>query len=69
MYVCIYIYSGVTLLFEHSLGWVSQIEQFEVSSCPQKNQLAQRFLVKFNLLLICLITVFKTKQTSKICTK
>ena len=40
--------SGVTLLFEHSPSWVSEIEYFEIFSCPQENKLAQLFFVKFN---------------------
>ena len=48
--------SGVTLLFEHSPSWVSEIEHFEIFSCPQENQLARQFFVKFNLLLLFLIS-------------
>ena len=33
--------SDVTLLIEHS--WVSEIDYFEIFSCPQENQLAWQF--------------------------
>ena len=48
--------SGVTLRFEHSPSWASEIEHLEIFSCPQENQPAQRFFVKFNLLLLLLIS-------------
>ena len=32
--------SSVTLLFEHSPSWASEIEHFEIFSRPQENQLA-----------------------------
>ena len=32
-------YSGVTLLFEHLPGWVSEIDYFEILSHLQENQL------------------------------
>ena len=48
--------SCVTLLFEHSHSWASEIEHFEIFSRPQKNKLAQQFFVKFNLLLFFVIS-------------
>ena len=48
--------SVVTLLFEHSLSWASEIEHCEIFSHPQENQLARQFFVKFNLLLFFLIS-------------
>ena len=48
-------YKGVTLLFEHSSSPASEIDYFEIFSCLRENQLAQRFFVKFNLLLFFLI--------------
>ena len=33
--------SGVTLLFEHSPSWVSEIERFEIFSYPQENKLTR----------------------------
>ena len=56
-----YLYSGVTLLFEHSPSRVSEIEHFEIFSRPRENQLARRFFV--NLIFL------KTKQTFTTCTK
>ena len=43
--------SGVTLLFEHSPSWASEIEHFEIFSCPRENKHNDCFL--------------KTKQTLK----
>ena len=58
--------SGVTLLFEHSLSRASEIDYFEIFSCLQGNQLAWQFVVKFNLLLLFLISYcwecFKAKR-------
>ena len=51
-------YSGVTLLFVHLPSRVSEIDHFEIFSCLQENQLAQWFFVKFNLLLLFLISLF-----------
>ena len=48
--------SGVTLLFEHSPNRPSKIEHSEIFCCPLENQLARRFFVKFNLLLLFLIS-------------
>ena len=48
---------GVTLLFEHSPSQASELEHFESFSRPWENQLAQRFSIKFNLLLFFLIYV------------
>ena len=47
--------SGITLLFEHLPSQASKIENFEIFSCPQENQLVRWFFVKFNLLLFFLI--------------
>ena len=33
--------NGVTLLFEHSPSWASEIDYFEIFSRPRENQLAQ----------------------------
>lgn len=38
--------SGVTLLFEHSRRRASEIEDFEIFSRLQENQLARRFFCK-----------------------
>ena len=46
--------SGVTLLFEQLPSWASKKKK--IFSCPQENQLAQRFFVKFNLLYFFLIS-------------
>ena len=48
--------SGVTLLFEHLPSRASEIEHFEVFSCPRESQLARQFFVRFNLLLLVLIS-------------
>ena len=53
---CSYQCSGVTLTFEHPLSWASEIENLEIFSCQRENKLAQRFFVKFNLLLFFLIS-------------
>ena len=47
--------SGVILLFEHSSSRASEIDYFDILSRPRENQLARRFVVKFNLLLFFLI--------------
>ena len=47
--------SGVTLLFEHSPIWASEIER-EIFSHLQENQLTRQFFLKFNLLLFFLIS-------------
>ena len=46
-----YLYSGVTLLFEHLPSWASEIEHFEIFSRPRENQLARRFFI--NLICYC----------------
>ena len=51
-----HIRSDVTLLFEHSPSRASEIEHFVIFSCPRENKLGQRFFVKFNLLLLFLIS-------------
>lgn len=48
--------SGVTLLFEHSRRRASEIEDFEIFSRLRENQLPQQFIIKFNLLLLFLIS-------------
>ena len=48
--------SGVTLLFGHLPSRASEIEHFKIFSLLQENQFARRFLVKFNLLLLFLIS-------------
>ena len=48
MYIYAYIYIYIY--------YVSEIKHFEIFNCPQENQLAQQFLVKFNLLLFFLIS-------------
>ena len=48
--------SDVTLLFEHLPSRASEIERFQIFSCLRENKLAQRFSVKFNLLLFFLIS-------------
>ena len=48
---------GVTLLIEHSPSWASEIDYLEnFSRENQENQLARGFVVKFNLLLLFLIS-------------
>ena len=47
---------GVTLLFEHSPSRACEIDYFEICSSLRENQLASRFVVKFNLLLLFLIS-------------
>ena len=47
---------GVTLLFEHLPTQASKIEHFEIFSRPQENTLARRFLIKFNFMLLLLIS-------------
>ena len=47
--------SGATLLFEHLPIWASEIEHFEIFSCPWEKQIARPFFIKFNLLLLFLI--------------
>ena len=47
--------SDVTLLFEHLPSGASEIEHFKIFSQLRENQLAQRFFVKFNLLLFFLM--------------
>ena len=49
--------SGLTLLFEHSPSWASEIEHFEIFSRPQEIKLTQGFFIKFNLLLFFLISL------------
>ena len=53
---CMHSNTGVTLLFEHSPSQASKIEHFEIFYRLQENELAQQFLVKFNLLLFFLIS-------------
>ena len=57
---------GVTLLFEHSASRACEIDYFEIFSRLRENQLARRFVVKFNLLLLFLISYcwecFMTKK-------
>ena len=48
--------SGITLLFEHSRRRASEIEDFEIFSRLRENQLPQQFFIKFNLLLLFLIS-------------
>ena len=38
IHVFVFICSGVTLLFEHSLSQVNEIEHFEIFSCLRENQ-------------------------------
>ena len=47
---------GVTLLFEHSPSRACEIDYFEIFSRLRENQLARRFVVKFSLLLLFLIS-------------
>ena len=49
-------HSSITLLLEHSPSWANETEHFEVFGRPQENQLVQRFIVKFHLLLFFLIS-------------
>ena len=48
--------SSVTLHFEHSPSWASEIGYFEIFSRLRENQLAWRFVIKFKLLLFFLIS-------------
>ena len=41
MRLSVSLYSGVTLLFEHSPSRASEIEHSEIFSRPQENQLTQ----------------------------
>ena len=49
-------YSGVTLIFDHLPSRASEIEHSAIFSRSRENKLAQRFFVKFNLLLFFVIS-------------
>ena len=44
--------SGATLLFERSPSRASEIDYFEIFSRPRENQLAQRFVLVIQCLLL-----------------
>ena len=50
------VYTVVTLLFGHLSSRASEVEHFEIFNRWQENQLAQHFSLKFNLLLLFLIS-------------